>query len=105
MVTAGEAGVFRRLVALAFQRSYVVSVNDGEDIPVRDSVDINAIYEAATAVGECTLIFRTADERKRVGCVFLVFGNAEDGSELVCDYSDNPLTHDLVMAVEAVLAV
>lgn len=101
MATAGELRVLGALVGNAFALGYVVTVHDGEDMPVKCSTDPKAIADAVLSVCECTLIFRHGHDMRRVGVAFLVFGNADDGSELVADCSDNSLTLALVDAAVA----
>ena len=94
-----EHTVLRKLIRLALSESNTISVEDGGDWPVNHSRDPKEIFDAATAVDTSTLLIRDSTGHK-LGFVILVFGNAEDGSELVADYSLNGYTNNLVRQLE-----
>ena len=63
-----------------------MSVSDRGDWPVKKSVDVEAICEAAAAVDEARLVLRKSSEDVRhAGSLLLVFGNSPD--ELIADCS------------------
>jgi hypothetical protein len=83
------------LVRKALAAGYTVSVFDGEEYSVKRSSDLVEIKRELHATDEEWLTFRRADG-SRVGTAFLVYGNAPDGSELVCDHTDNAEMQALV---------
>jgi len=85
--TKGEAVVAKRLVRIALDRGFVISVHDGEEWTVEQSRDRNEILPALATTGED--IIRLYKDGERAGFFLLVYGNAEDGSELIADHADN----------------
>lgn len=90
---ATERTVFMNLVEAALQRGCIISVNDGEEFAVKRSRERAAIFEAANAVGEATLIVRY-DNGVLAGSIMVVWGNSPE--ELFADYSDNAFIGALV---------
>jgi hypothetical protein len=86
-MSMNEQQALRALVSIIVAQGYSVSVNDGGDWPVQRSTDIDAICEAASAVGEALLRLRDRDGAT-AGVIDLVFGNAPD--ELISDHTNNP---------------
>ena len=87
--TAGEARVARKLVKLALKNLYKVSVNDGEETTVRRSTNEKEIIDALATTDHDTVIIHEPLTGQRIGSFLLIYGNAEDGSELIADYTDN----------------
>ena len=85
--TKGEAVVAKRLIRIILERGYMVSINDGEEWTVELSTDRKEILPALATTGED--IIRLYKDGERVGSLWLVYGNAEDGSELIADHADN----------------
>lgn len=86
--TAGEARAARKLVKAALARELSVSVNDGEETTVRRSRKYSEIIDALATTGEDYLILY-APTGDRVGTFYLIYGNDDDGSELIADHTDN----------------
>lgn len=101
MPTDRELQVMAQIINHAFGLGYFITVHDGKKIPVTDSTDRAAIIEAATAAGQATLIFRKQNNGRRVGSIFIVFGNAADGSELAAKHSRNRDINRLVDLADA----
>lgn len=97
--TKGEGAVARRLVKAALAAGYAISVNDGEEWTVKRSTKAKAVLEALATTGEDVIRIRDADG-VACGSFYLVWGNADDGSELISDHSDNDACNDLVALVE-----
>lgn len=94
----GEQKTARRLVRAALERGYQISVNDGEETTVIRASAERPVLDALCSTGEDTLILyrpNGADELSRVGSLFLVWGNADDGSELIADHTDNEAIGEL----------
>lgn len=95
--TKDEVAVVKRLVRIILERGYMVSINDGEDWTVNLSTDRNEILSALGTTGED--IIRLYKNGERAGSIWLVFGNADDGSELIADHSDNEACHSIYAEV------
>lgn len=97
--TTGEARIARKLVKAALDAGYSVSVYDGEEWTVKRAWRLKTVLEALATTGEDTLRIRD-EEGTSYGSFYLVWGNAEDGSELISDHTDNDICNDLVALVE-----
>ena len=84
---ANDQQALRALVSDILARGYSISVNDGEDWPVKRSTDLAEICDAAASVDESLLRLRRPDG-STAGVIDLVFGNAPD--ELISDHTDTP---------------
>lgn len=98
--TAGERKVARRLIKAALAAGYALSVDDGEEITVSRASKLKTITDALATTGEDTLQLYAADPSKTVGWhgagrFYLVWGNADDGSELISDFTANDLCENL----------
>lgn len=98
--TTGEARVARKLVRAALRDGWVVSVNDGYETTVRHSRKPREIFDALCTTGEDVLtIHRHEDDGlRRGGFFYLVYGNAENGEELISDYTANETCERLYRA-------
>ena len=86
--THGEARVARRLVKALLARELSVSVHDSEALTVKKSRDYRTIVDALCTTG-ADAIRAYAPTGDSMGTFWLIYGNAEDGSELISDYTDN----------------
>jgi hypothetical protein len=85
----GEAAVARRLIAAILAGGNSVSLNDGGAWTVRRATDATVIEAAMNTVEE-EVIVAFAPDGTRLGRFTLIYGNAEDGSELIADCTANP---------------
>ena len=92
--TTGEARAARKLVKAALARELSVSVNDGEETTVRRSRKYSEIVDALCTTGEDYLSMY-APTGDRVGVFQLIYGNDDDGSELIADHTDNHICESL----------
>jgi len=104
--TKGEARIARKLVSAALAAGYAISVNDGEEWTVKRSTSRATILDALASTGEDTLRISAVDPSKTIGwhsagSFYLVWGNADDGSELIADHTDNDACNALASIVEA----
>jgi hypothetical protein len=97
--TIGEARIARKLVKAALDADYSLSVYDGEEWTVKRAWRMKTVLEALATTGEDTLCI-CDEEGTPYGSFYLVWGNAEDGSELIADHTDNVACNDLVALVE-----
>jgi hypothetical protein len=98
--TAGERKVARRLIKAALAAGYTIGVYDGEEMTVKRASKVKTIEDALCTTGEDTLQLYAANPSKTVGWFgagrfYLVWGNAEDGSELISDFTANDLCESL----------
>ena len=91
--TAGEKQVVVELVRLLLEAGYALTVFDGEEYTVDQSTSSSEVLDALATTGEDVII---ADKEVDVAynrmSFELLYGNAEDGSEVVADYSASDLT-------------
>lgn len=83
--TAGEKQVVTELVRLLIEAGKEVTVFDGEEYTLRQSTDRDAILAALATTEEDQLLTDTMSFE-------LLYGNAEDGSEVITDYAADDLT-------------
>lgn len=79
-----EGRICSRLVRHGLAAGYLISVNDGEEWTVVKSTKYREIMEELFTTDENTILFHNA-EGKRIGSVFLVFGNS--GYDVMADQS------------------
>jgi hypothetical protein len=79
-----ERHVISAFVRSALAGGYLITINNGEDCPVKRSTSYRAIMRNIMQTDEEHLIVRNA-AGERVGWVFLVYGN--DGWDVISDYS------------------
>jgi hypothetical protein len=82
-----ERAIVGRCVRDALRAGYSVSVNDGEGFPIRRSRNATLIMRALFSTDEERLYIHASDTGRRVGWVFLVYGN--DGPDVIADYTCN----------------
>jgi hypothetical protein len=93
-----ERGVIKRSVRAALDAGHVISVHDGGETTVFGSRSFAEIVRATMTTDEDSLRIRAADGR-RVGAVFLVYGN--DGFDVIADHTDTPEMAELLRDAEA----
>lgn len=82
-----ERFVVKQIVGRALDKGYLLSVIDDEDAPIENSDDAEAVMANLGHCEEEWLIVNNADG-KRIGAIFLVYGN--DPDEVVADCTDKP---------------
>ena len=87
--TAGEKQVAVELVRLLLEAGYALTVYDGEEYTVDQSTSSSEVLNALATTGEDVIIADKANNRMSFE---LLYGNAEDGSEVVADYHASDLT-------------
>jgi hypothetical protein len=90
-----ERSVIAKLLDRVLAKGYVVSVNDGEEWVAKKVDDKATILKAMFSTDEEWLLIRNS-EGHEIGRVYLVYGNAADGSEVIADHSDNDEINALV---------
>lgn len=96
----GEAKVVRNLIDVILGSGYLISVFDGEEFVVKRDSNKDVILAALASTGEDIIYVRTR-QGGRVGHLNLIWGNAENGEEVIADYSDNEAIGNIVrMTVE-----
>ena len=82
-----ERAIVGRAVRDALRAGYSLSVNDGEAFAILRSRNRAAIMRALFSVDEERLYIHAGDTGRRVGWVYLVYGN--DGPDVIADYTGN----------------
>ena len=90
----GESKHAAHLVDAILGLGHRISIQDGEAFTVKQSQDRQAILEALCTTGIDNLYVRNA-EKQLLGIFALVWGNDEDGSELVADFTDNEFCNQI----------
>lgn len=88
-----ERFVVKQIVGRALDKGYLLSVDDGEDFPIQNSNDAEAVMEQLGHCDEEWLIVSNPDA-KQIGAIFLVYGN--DADEVVADCTDKPEILEIV---------
>jgi acetyl-CoA carboxylase carboxyltransferase component len=86
--TEGERNVARALVRALLDEGSSISVSDGTEWTVKKSRDEAEVLAALATTGVDHIRARDAAGNS-MGIFDLVWGNDEDGSELVSDHTDN----------------
>lgn len=88
-----ERFVVRGIVNRALDKGYLLTVFDGEEYPVMHSDDSD---EVMAELGHCDEEWLSVEngDRKKIGTIFLVYGN--DPDEVVCDCTDKPEILEIV---------
>lgn len=97
--TKGEGEAACRLVRAILAAGCTVCVNDGEVTTVRRSFNEGEILDAMATTCEDLLTARRSNDGAVMGCFYLIYGNDEDGSELIADHTANEFCDRLVEAI------
>jgi hypothetical protein len=98
---AVERRIVRQIAIDALMAGFCVSVHDGEDYVLVRSRSVAAIVDACMTTDEDRLFFSDADG-KRLGWVFLVYGNS--GWDVINDNTDNDATNAILASAMALSA-
>jgi hypothetical protein len=82
-----EQKVVKKIVESAIRLGFMVSVFDGEEYPVKRSVNKALILENTYTTDMDRLSFRVKTTGDAIGSVLLVYGNL--ASEVMADWTDN----------------
>lgn len=88
--TPGERRVTRKLCYAALDMGYTLSVWDGEEWTLTHAWRLRDVLAALCTTGMDVVRINHA-HGPSAGRFWLVWGNAEDGSELIADHTDNDL--------------
>lgn len=94
--TKGEARAARSLIHHALRLGYSISVNDGQEWTVKHSRNRDDILFALASTGEDIV---RCSNGQQVAVFYLIWGNDEDGSELISDHTDNDAANELYRLV------
>lgn len=94
---AGEVALATRLVRFLLSQGCALSIWEGEDWAINRSTSLPDLLGALASTGEDKIVVYPAGEKTpRLGDIYLVWGNADDGSELIADHSDNEAINNLI---------
>ena len=101
--TAGERAVARKLLTEIKRRGFTFDVNDdsqghGDTVILNGTNISKAMRNMATTGGDLITVGNA--EGRACGWFSLVYGNADDGEELISDYCANELCESIYSAVE-----
>lgn len=85
--TLGQKKAAEQLIARILTAGYRISVYDGEEWAIKRNVDPLKIIDAMGNTDSDTLRLTKLGNVIGDGNIFLVWGNADDGSDLVSDYT------------------
>ncbi len=88
-----ERFIVKQIVGRALDKGYLLSVDDGEDVPIQNSDDPEAVMAELGHCDEEWLLVANED-RKQIGVIYLVYGN--DPDEVVADCTDKPEILEIV---------
>lgn len=105
-----ERRVAGKLITECLRSNMMVSVHDGEEWVVTKSTKKAEIMAALGSTDADTITIHNGSQSKafigsvaipgkRVGSFYLVYGNADDGSELISDYTDTAVCNAIYAAV------
>jgi hypothetical protein len=89
-----------RLVEIILSKGYLISVYDGEEYAVRLSDKLTDIMDSLDSTGiDVMYLSKATDAPKpeKAGWVQLVWGNEEDGSEIISDHSANQALNEIMV--------
>jgi hypothetical protein len=88
-----ELFVVKQIVGRALDKCYLLTAYDGEEYPIKNSDDLEAVMDSLGHCEDEWLIVSNADG-KRIGAIYLVYGN--DPDEVVADCTDKPEILEIV---------
>ena len=103
-ISESDKKYVKRLVMNILARGFYIGINDGERVEFSDGRKVTEIrreiFENIGETGEDNIIiFKKVKDGdgykyKRYGSFFLIYNNG-DGEEVICDYVDNKLCHEI----------
>jgi hypothetical protein len=90
-----ETAVVREVILAAIKAGYYLNINNGGDTDEleKPTQDVKLLMDNVHLADEDVLIFYNrnlpAKTGTRFGWVQFIYGNAEDGSEVIADYTTN----------------
>lgn len=94
--TVGQREAADQLITRLLAASITISVYDGEAWAIKRSTDKAAILDAIGNIDQDVLKLRFP-HTEETGTITLVWGNADDGSDLVSDYCPATGTVDVLV--------
>lgn len=95
-----EKAIASKLIEIALEKGYTISVFDGEEYPLKRSTDAAAIMNALASTESDVIVLRKPDQLAKdqpIGRILLIWGNDH---ELISNHSDNALTNEVVARTE-----
>lgn len=94
-----EKKIVLSILSYALAKGLSVSVNDGEEDTLDYSTDINEIFEALDTTGDDYIFFHDAD-KKSLGYYWFIYGNGNDGIDIITDSSVTSLINEIDLHIE-----
>ena len=91
-----ERNIVRKIVGNALRAGYRINIHNGGDgLELKGSTDsMEVMMKELFATDEEHIIFY--EHGRRIGYVFLIYGNGNMGLDVVADYADNPKIRAIV---------
>ena len=89
-----EKKIITGILSYALDKGLSVSVNDGEEDTLDYSTDINEIFKALDTTGDDRIFFHDAS-KKSLGAYWLIYGNGNDGLDVIADSSVSGLIDEI----------
>ncbi len=85
----------KKLIEAILKRGYKITVQNEEEVVLRKSTDSEKIFSRLDTTSEDYLVVWDAKQKKYVGTFVLIYCNAEDGSEVISDFTFNPICEEI----------
>jgi hypothetical protein len=84
-----ETQIIQATVNALRAHGYLLGVNDGEVTTIKRSVDVREVLRAMRTTDEDYLLVYSSMTRARIGWVRFIYGNGNDGLDVISDYTVN----------------
>jgi len=92
----GNETAVRKLIDIILRNpDHSITVQDEEEIVLRRSRDAEKIFSKLDTTSEDYLVIWSLSQKKYLGTFCLIYCNAEDGSEVISDYTSNELCESI----------
>lgn len=81
-----ERKIAKRVIADLLQAGYTISVSDGEEVVLDDSIDAAKIFAALGTTDEDRLLTQAPAGASQPGSSFVWFVYGNGGDDVICDY-------------------
>ena len=97
-----ERPVITMLIQEALARGYRVTVNDGVEDVLKDSLSLRAVQKELGSTGEDWVSFYSP-LLQRVGAFYLIYNNGSEGDPMIviADHIDNALCNEIYDKISA----
>jgi len=98
----GNEAATKKLIDIILRTpDHSITVQDEEEIVLRRSRDAGKIFSKLDTTSEDYLAIWSESQGKYIGTFVLIYDNADDGSEVISDYTYNPICQGIFNEWEA----